>query len=372
MSPRRAARKGIEHSRRAENQPDGHLYRLTFRSVPHSQVRAAIAAAFEGALQRAVHVTAHDPWHWGGAWAFVRFDEGPVIEDFEATGLRATFDEIERTLEAVRALAPLRSVVPAHELAGAPDGAFESARRAAREELERTRGPHCAGGATLVLAPDRPDARPTLPDTLAKCFPFVVARARSADGAWWLVVPESDEPGAPVLAVVAEPSGPIRSSAPFPWGKFPSLAVSPTGKSAIVTSTLPTTNGSFRPALHCIERDASTRLLAEVRDVGPNALVAVDWVDADRLLVVTERGVALHRSGGARVAFDPCPEGRAVAVTVDGRRALVASANRRTYLFEIGDGTLRCVASFARDGRPRAAGNRLLLEGDERCWEVQP
>ncbi len=315
----------LAHSSRTENQPDGHLYRVTFVTEPDGAGRAAIAGAFEEAVRGARHVTSAGAWRWLGRSVVVGFDEGPMLEDFDATQLRGTFADIERILIAVAHVAPIQMARPARVVRGSLRADFEEARARAQRSLPREAGSSELFSLGAVAEPIL--SRPRAPAHLRARFAMIVDEKGSGDGAWWLIVPANDEPGSPVVVRVFEPDGAERCSAPLPWGKFPTLAIAPTSDFAIVTSTRieePFT-GRFVPCIHRVERrDMTTRWFAEVEDVGDNQLCAVAFGPRARLLILTERGVALTEEDGRRIAFDACVGGRAIAATADGRYALVA------------------------------------------------
>ncbi|MBK7400811.1 MAG: hypothetical protein IPJ34_32305 [Myxococcales bacterium] len=157
-----------------------------------------------------------------------------------------------------------------------------------------------------------------------------------------------------------------------PWAS--SHLASPTSDFATTSTRIeePFT-GRFVPCIHRVERrDMTTRWLAEVEDVGDNQLCAVAFGPVARLLIVTERGVALTEADGRRIAFDGCAGGRAIAATADGRYALVACADAGTFarLYEVTASALSRRASFAVPGQPWAVGDRLFLATGARDFEV--
>ncbi|MBK7400810.1 MAG: hypothetical protein IPJ34_32300 [Myxococcales bacterium] len=156
--PPNASPTWLAHSSRAENQPDGHLYRVTFVTEPNGAGRAAIAGAFEESGAR--HVT--PPKRGAGRQIRVTRRRGPDARGLNATQLRSTFADIERVLTAVAHVAPIQMARPARVVRGSVRADFEEARALAQQSLPREAarsGPFSLGPvAEPILTRPRPPA----------------------------------------------------------------------------------------------------------------------------------------------------------------------------------------------------------------------
>jgi hypothetical protein len=371
---RRNSQYPVEHSAIEEKQPEGHRYEVRFAEVPDSARIVAIAAAFERALAKCALISADgcEPWCWSGDVAIAHLAEGPSAG---ADGFRAFFVEVERVLAAVDAAATVDRVRSTERIDGDVDETFEAARRDARDELK----PHAEkrGGCRLVPADRDAPGRPTLPASLATRFAMVVSSARAADGTWWVLAPESNQPGGGIVMCVIEPGAPERQSEPLRWGKSPVPALSPDGRHAIVPSVHPDATpgvGRWRPFLYEVERARlGVTPLGEIDDVGPSGSCALAWLTRERLAIVTEGWVRLVERAGLRtVARLRCTGGRAIAATADGRFFLVGCADgrTRTRVYQARGDTLALLAERPEQGTPWASGARLFLSDAERQWEV--
>lgn len=88
-----------------EGANDGHRYEVRFREPPDAASRAQLARIYESELRQGPASAATEPWLWSGPWALFA-----IGERWTSAG-RSAFAQVERMLDRVHAIVPVRQVV---------------------------------------------------------------------------------------------------------------------------------------------------------------------------------------------------------------------------------------------------------------------